>query len=51
MSRTDERMAMLEGEMDNLRMTIAELEAENKELKLKLEEYQRPFIGLRLNAD
>ena len=28
MSRMDERMAMLEGEMDNLRMRVAELEAE-----------------------
>lgn len=36
MSRMDERMAMLEGEMDNLRMRIAVLEAENKELRSKV---------------
>lgn len=33
MSRMDERMAMLEGELDNLRYRIAQLEQENRELR------------------
>ena len=51
MSRVDERMAMLEGEMDVLRQKIAQLEAENQDLKEKLKKEQTPFIGLRLNTD
>lgn len=51
MSRVDERMAMLEGELDNLRYRIAQLEQENQELKEKLKKEQTPFIGLRLNTD
>lgn len=35
MSRMDERMAMLEGELDNLRYRIAQLEEENKRLLRK----------------
>ena len=37
MSRVDERMAMLEGEMDILRQKIAQLEQENQELKERIE--------------
>lgn len=33
MNRMDERMAMLEGELDNLRHRVAQLEQENAELK------------------
>lgn len=33
MSRTDEHMAMLEGELDNLRHRVAQLEEENKRLR------------------
>lgn len=33
MSRMDERMAMLEGEIDNLRHRVAQLEEENKRLR------------------
>ena len=35
MSRMDERMAMLEGELDNLRHRVAQLEEENKRLRQK----------------
>ena len=37
MSRFDERMAMLEGELDNLRYRIAQLEQEYQELKERIE--------------
>ena len=40
MSRMDERMAMLEGELDNLRARVAELEGELEEARRLAAPYQ-----------